>query len=993
MAEAAPGFGLRLFSIPPQRAFADALAAGLIAAQPDPMVLARGIVLLPNNRAKRTVRDAFVRASGGGLLLPRLIAIGEAEEGVAAAFDPADEAAPVPPAIAPLERRLLLARLVEEEAARLGRAITGAEAVRLAGDLARTLDQLLVEEIPLSALRGFDPGPGLTEHWLRSLALFGAVLDRWPEELARIGRIDLAERRSRLLDRLARRWRETPPPGFVCAAGITTAAPAIAGLLRVVAKMSDGAVVLPGLDAAMPDDEWAALGPHSVDPAQATTPPRAIETHPQFQLKLLLDRIGAHRSDVAEWPSALPDNTRAAMRAAAASNAFAPPAFTGRWMTLADRSRRLDGAKLASFATAAEEAQAIALALRGALDQPERTAALVTPDRTLARRVVAHLSRWGIAVDDSAGRALSRTPPGTLLIALATAAVERLAPLPLLALIKHPLVRSGEARLAWLDAARRLDLALRGPRPGVGLRGIDAHLAGGNRREQAVRRPAQPGWAMIRPLLEPIEALAEAGPRPLSALIAEVRAAAQALCGDELWAGPNGRAAAELLAELEAAEGSGPAVVDPAELPALLNDLMDEIAVRPQQGGHPRLQILGLLEARLQTADLLVLGGMNEGTWPALPAPDPWLAPRVRAELGLPGPDRRIGLAAHDFVTALGAPQVLITRSRRDAKGPALASRFWLRLEAMAGDVIERAEDLVAWTRALDAPAGPPQPASRPAPMPPAALRPKAISVTEVDRLKADPYAFYARKVLALGTLDPVDADPSAAWRGTAVHDVLQRWFEQDPGDPAKLHGHALAMLADERTHPLVRALWQPRLMEAIDWLAGELSAMREAGRDVLAVERWGEAEIAGVKLSGRFDRIDTLADGGLGIVDYKTGKAPSAKAVAAGYSLQLGLIGAIAEANGFAGIAGQPRAFEYWSLAKHGDRFGKVDSPVASDGARGKIVTDDFVDIARRNFTGAVVEWLTGDAPFTAKLHPEYAPYGDYDQLMRLDEWYGRER
>lgn len=991
MAEARPGSGLRLFTIPAHRAFADALANGLIAAYPDPMALARGLVLLPNNRAKRTLRDAFVRASGGGLLLPRLVAIGEAEEGVAAAFDPADDEAPVPPAIAPLERRLLLARLVEDEARLLGRAVTGAEAVRLAGDLARTLDQLLIEDVPLSKLRGFDPGAGLTEHWQRSLALFGAVLDRWPDELARIGRIDLADRRARLLERLAARWREASPVGFVCAAGITTAVPAIAAVLKVVAGLPDGTVVLPGLDRAMPDSEWKALGPHEPDPAGGVAA-RSIESHPQFQLKLLLERIGAEREAVVDWPAGGgPDSGPA--RALAAANAFAPAAFTGRWTALPNAARHLDGVRVAAFATAADEAQAIALALRGALEAPERTAALVTPDRTLARRVAAHLSRWGIAVDDSAGRPLSRTPPGTLLTALATAAAERFAPLALLALVKHPLVQAGETRLEWLENARRLDLALRGPRPGVGLAGIDVHLATGNKREQAVRRPAQPGWETMRPLLEPAAALVEAGPRPLAALVADLRTAAQGLCGDALWSGPAGRAAAELLAELEASAGHGPAAVDPAELPALLSDLMGEIAVRPPQGGHPRLQILGLIEARLQTADLIVLGGLNEGTWPALPAPDPWLAPRIRAELGLPGPDRRIGLVAHDFVSALGAPQVLLTRARRDAKGPALASRFWLRLEAMAGDVIARADNIAGWTRALDAPAGPPQPAERPAPSPPAQLRPTTISVTEVDRLKADPYAFYARKVLGLGTLDPVDADPSAAWRGTAVHDVLQRWFEQDPADPAKLRDHALAMLADERTHPLVRALWQPRLMEAIEWLAAELTAMREVGRDVLAVERWGEAEVAGVTLSGRFDRIDTLPGGGLAIVDYKTGKAPSSRAVAAGYSLQLGLLGAIAEAGGFAGISGQPGAFEYWSLAKHADRFGKVESPVDPNGARGKIVTEDFVDIARRNFTAEAGKYLTGREPFTAKLHPEYAPYGDYDQLMRLDEWYGRER
>ena len=448
---------------------------------------------------------------------------------------------------------------------------------------------------------------------------------------------------------------------------------------------------------------------------------------------------------------------------------------------------------------------------------------------------------------------------------------------------------------------------------------------------------------------------------------------------------------ADLLGELEAEAAAGPRDVDPASLAPLLTTLMDEIAVRPPQGGHPRLAIYGLLEARLQTADVMILAGLNEGVWPAQPAPDPWLAPRIRAELGLPGLDRRVGLAAHDLASALGAPEVILTRARRDARSPAIASRFWLRLEAMSGG-LARAESLEEWTRRLDDP-GEHRPADRPAPVLPVDQRPKRISVTEVDRLKADPYAFYARRVLGLAALDPIDADPSAAWRGTAVHAILENWAKQDGCAPDKLHARARAMLADERTHPMLRALWQPRLMEAIDWIAATMIDLDAAGRRVVAVEASGEAAIAGVTLRGKADRIDRLADGALAIVDYKTGKPPSTAAVRAGYSLQLGLIGAIAERGGFQGISGKAAAFEYWSLGKGRDGFGYIATPVDPAGKRDRIPTDDFTSIAATHFADAAAQWLTGDAPFTAKLHPEYAPYADYDQLMRLDEWYGRER
>ena len=463
------------------------------------------------------------------------------------------------------------------------------------------------------------------------------------------------------------------------------------------------------------------------------------------------------------------------------------------------------------------------------------------------------------------------------------------------------------------------------------------------------------------------------------------------MCGDALWAGPAGRAAAEFLASLEAEAEHGPATVAPDGLAPLLRVLLDEVAVRPPQGGHPRLAIYGLIEARLQSADLIILGGLNEGVWPGRPAPDPWLAPPIRAALGLPGLERRIGVASHDFAQGLGAPEVLVTRARRDASAPTLASRLWLRLEAMAGPGFRRATALEGWTRALDA-AAEHRPANRPAPLPPPALRPREISVTEVDRLKADPFAFYARRVLDLRALDAVDADPTPAWRGDKVHAILEAWWREDRCAPAALMPRARAMLADEAFHPLLRALWQPRLEEAIGWIATTVADHAAEGREVVSAEGQGEIAIAGVRLRGRYDRIDRCADGGLAIVDYKTGKAPSAAAVREGYSQQLGLLGLIAERGGFEGLAGRASAFEYWSLTRKGDGFGNLASPVDPNGARDRIVTAEFTAIAARNFAEAAGKWLTGEEPFTAKLHPEHAPYGDYDQLMRQDEWYGRE-
>ena len=345
-------------------------------------------------------------------------------------------------------------------------------------------------------------------------------------------------------------------------------------------------------------------------------------------------------------------------------------------------------------------------------------------------------------------------------------------------------------------------------------------------------------------------------------------------------------------------------------------------------------------------------------------------------------------IQAHDR-DALGGGQVLITRARRGDSGPTIASRFLLRLEAMTGGVT-RAPRLMRWADAIDRPAGY-APADRPSPTPPADARPKKIAVTSVDRLKADPFAFYARSILRLSPLDPVDANPGPAWRGQQVHALLDAWFKEDGADPSTLRARAEALLAGGAAHPLTRALWLPRLIEAIDWIAAEMTENFAQGRRPIAAEIKGEIEVAGVRLNGTADRIDRFANGGLAIVDYKTGSPPANTAVAAGYAMQLGLLGLIASRGGFADIAGEPASFEYWSLAKKGGAFGYVARP-ADDKARGAIPIADFPARAAQVFAEAAGKWLTGDAPFTAKLHPEYAPYGEYDQLMRLDEWYGRE-
>ena len=689
-----------LHTIPNHVGFVDALAAGLLAADGGPLRLARTLVLLPNRRAVRALTEAFVRrcGAGGGLLLPRMVPVGDLdEEGLDRLLA---GQTPLPPAISPLQRRLELARLVRQRqmarAAPGGTPTSAVEALRLGSALADALDLLQAEEVAPERLRDAVADADLAHHWQDTLAFLEIIISAWPPERDRLGGSDGGTRLSAAIDGLVARWAAAPPADPVIAAGLLGTTPALARLLRGVLALPAGEVILPGLDTMHSDAADARFEAIICAAGSDEQPVRPdLEAHPQFALKLTLARLGWQRDEVMVWPFQSGRDGPAA-RDVALMAAFAPADAGEGWATApneADALAAFAAVQVLEADTPAEEAQVLALALREAMETPGQTAALVTPDRGLARRVSAHCRRWGILVDDSAGLPLARTPQGALVLAMVSAMAVHFAPVALLALLKHPLVRAGDARLAWLDRVRALDLALRGVRPAPGLDAVSAHLDAWLREKHREDRSLLDWWTGVAAELAPLEALANSD-MDLPGLSLVLQTLGETLAGDALWTGPEGRALATRLETL-GLEGHvfGPFVAD--EAPALMMALFADVAIRPAWGSHPRIAILGPLEAQLARADLMILAGLNEGVWPAQPSPDPWLAPAIRARLRLPGQARELGLAAADFVRALGAPKVLISRARRDAAGPLLPSRLLQRLDAhvagLAGDTGETA--------------------------------------------------------------------------------------------------------------------------------------------------------------------------------------------------------------------------------------------------------------------------------------------------------------
>lgn len=988
-----------LFSIPVHRAFADALADGLIKRfAGDDLGLARGVILLPSNRARMAVQAAFVRAGGHGggqgLLMPRLAVVGDSDldESVGLALDGLDSGEVLPPAIDALQRRLMLAELIEQNNPEGEDRIEGAAAFILAEGLARVLDQLHYEEIDHARLADIEANLGeLANHWQLSWHRLRLLVEKWPAALARTGLMDRADRRNQLLNRVAANWAVNPPARFVVAAGVTTAAPAITRLLRTIADMDGGMVVIPGVDMAMSDEEWDALGPAPVPADHIGL--RPLETHPQYHLKLLLGRMGATRDDVQPWDG-VSEFDGPAERDPFLSLMFAPAAFTHRWQHEQNLAPALANVQAASFADDAQEAQAIALLMRHALETPARTAALVTPDRNLARRVASALARWGIGVDDSAGQPLSQTPPGAVLALLAQLGAE-FDPVTLIGLLSHPLVRKGERRLIWLDHVRGLDLFLRGPGLLPGWQGISARIAeradDPKARGHALAVQLRPWWDEIMAQLHPLLNIFHAGhPAPPAAFLDGLQQALEWLTGEDAWRGPAGRALAAMFDRWTLAREFGPALVRCDDFPQMLAELMAGESVRSPFGGHPRLFIWGLLEARLQRADVMILGGLDEGRWPPRQSPDAWLAPGVRRMLGLAPLERQQGAAAHDFAGAFAARQVVITRANRSGGDPTVASRFWLRLAALGGDLPEPMPDGVSLVRLaaeLDVPLGRPYPAPRPKPKPPTDVRPRKISVTGVDNLARDPYSYYAKQILGLLSLDPLSALPDPRWRGTRLHAVFENWVRAG-GSPAAFEAEMAALRADPALDPLAARFWLPRVEPALRWAAAQV--MNAEDRKAVGVEVRGEMQTDGITLFGTADRVDQDKDGQLTIVDYKSGGAPSASSAAAGLDNQLGLLGLLAREGHMKGVdANAIAALEYWSLAPKRDRAGEG-TITNTYGSRSTLKSaEQAVDHAADILSNLAARYLLGTEAFEPGAN---AKYGDYDQLMRRDEWFGRE-
>ncbi len=960
----------RCFALAPGCDFSVAFLAGLrarLAGKP-PEAMARVEIFVNTRRTERHLTGLF--QAGPPTLMPRIHLVTELA-------DIPEYAPRIPDAMSPLQSRLQLGRAVSLLLQNAPELAPRAAAFDLADSLAALMEEMHYEGVDPARLAELDVSVH-ARHWNHSLTF----LDLLKDYFADTATPDAEARLRMAVEGLAVEWAARPPEHPVIVAGSTGSRGTTAMFMKIVSALPQGAVILPGFDRNLPAGVAGTLG--------AT----AASDHPQAGLARFVRALNRAFADVPDWHEApAPDPARNRL----VSLALRPAPVTDQWLTegpaLGDPGDAMRNVSLLVAPNQRREAVAIALRLRKAAEDGIR-AALVSPDRQLARQVTAALQRWNILPDDSAGQPLALSPPGIFLRMLADLQTAPLTNDVFLAVLKHPLTHaSGPDRNTHLLRSRALELqVLRGGPPHPD---FDQIAAWAQARQNDKGAPEWVAW------LAKCFAAPETGTEPgLEQLVqdhrrrAEMLANGPGLAGDmsALWQKPAGAEAARAFADLESDANVGGAMSQ-IEYARLFRMVLGRYEVREPFAGHPNIAIWGTLEARVQAADLVILGGLNDGVWPALPEPEPWLNRSMRAEAGLLLPERKIGLSAHDFQQAIAAREVLLTRAARDADAPTVASRWLIRLTnllsglgndgALALSAMHaRGQTWLDMAALIEMPAATLARAPRPSPSPPIHARPDRLSVTQIKTLIRDPYAIYAKKVLRLARLDPIRRPPDALVRGQLIHSVFEafsrKFPDRLPGDAANsLIELAREILTEFAPWPAARRLWIARVQRIAAGFVAAERARRQSGQPV-ALESKGRLHLQDPQftLTAKADRIDRAPDGSLIILDYKTGAVPVAADIA-NFDKQLLLEALIAEAGGFEGLAPAPVSGLVYVGLGNDLKAAVVDCSA-----------DEFA-ATRTGLAALLREYQSNATGYAARARLGISRFGsDYDHLSRFGEW-----
>lgn len=956
-----------LYNIPYTCSPLDVIAGRFLEEYKDkPLELCDVLFLMPNRRSCLSLKEAFLRKNGlTPFLLPTIVPVQDVDEDEMFLFATQDVASDLPATISARERQFLLAKMIFSKHSEYDiKDISFAQSLSLASDLANLMDAVYNDgKLSFDNLKKIAPEK-YAKHWNDILKFLQIVTEFWPEILKDEGVIDAVEKRNILIDAQTEFWKKEQPKRRIVAIGLTAAFDCLKKVLRTVFELENGEIYFYGLDRQISEDEWKGLS----------------ETHPQFAKKEVLDLLGVSRSDVQDAVASLNEK-----RERFVFEVMREAATTEKWCELKkdeeDIKQGLNGIHLIEARDSFEEAASIALIMKKVLSSPQKTAALVTTDRTLARETADVLKRFDIEIDDSAGLPLHLSQIGIYLRQISTVLDEDFNISSVAALLKSPYVCLGESFASFKQRVNDAELKQRKDKD--------------TSRQDVLLESISKAYEEMKVLYDQNET-------PLKDMLSAHIRLAEALAKDDktsgadlLWRHEDGRLCAAVLAEiLDNAQTIG--VINPKEYTAILTMLLSRETVRKPYGSHPRLKILGPIEARFNHFDVMIAGSLNEGVWPKLIASDPFMSVSMKETFGLPLPQKAIGIAADDLSALMCADEVYLTRAQRVENTPMNKSRYWLRLETVLNAIgLEASQihadlylnsavglDMEKRTEALSAVC----------PTPPVEARPRKLSATDITKWLINPYEIFASKILELKRLDALEKVAESKDFGLYAHKVFELFCRQYPSVLDENAEAFLKQTAEEelKNWQLTKAqeiFWKNKIDNLSEWFLQEEKKARDDVKHI-EPEIGGETQLDGPKgpftIFAKADRLEETKDGFYRVADYKTGQYPSKKAMSSGFAPQLLIEALIAESGGFK--VGekklQSREVEdliYWPLGERLASFKNI---------RG----DDLRAVLERTenqLKEMIAAFDDKDTPYLYNPNPKHCnKYSDYEHLSRVKEW-----
>ncbi len=984
---------VNVFNISPRYPFLDVLARYVIeTAKEQNLNIANDLILLPTRRACRHLKEIFLLLSENkATLIPTILPLGDIDENGFAFLDydtiNLDENLPKP--ITTIERNLILSKLVKQKMSD----ISEEQAYSLAVDLAHLMDTVEMEELSFDNLKNIVPDK-YSKHWQETLEFLKIITENYPLILKEQNLLNPVDYKVKLIKQQINLWKSFPPKGRIFAAGSTGSLVPISYMLKYIASIDNGYLILPGLDKNISDSDFDFL---------TSDYPNSNQNHPQYGLLKLIKGLNLKINEVPNLPLYKKDYDVVDVdREKLSSCIMISSDMNSNWQNLSFKENVLENVTEIELQNEADEVFAISSLLRKSIEENKK-ALLITPDRKIAKSVASKLKSWNIIVDDSAGIPASDTITGNYIILILKMIYDNFSPYSLLAVLKHKYTHLGYNKNELNNIINSLENNVLCGK--FGIDNLDRMLS----YEQC---PID-----VEILLNKIKALCSEYISLMSDIdkysiydlfIKHLKLVENFVSGPNidfneiLWSSDIhielSKELKSFIAALKEIKNKEYSIsIDEMTASAyfiFISNYLLSLNLRITNGIHPNIAIMNSIEARLIDADLYIMAGLNEDTFPAVISDDPWMNRPMKAEFKLPLPERKIGLSSHDFVEFFCKKNVVMTHSQKVKGVNTITSRWLTKLSA----IVEIAkikwdnslsQEVLYWIKNFETKVIGNR-CKQPSPCPPIEARPKELSATWIEKWYRDPYIIFANKILGLEKIKDINPTIGGAEFGDIIHNAVQKFKECNFSTEEELLNlmvkESLSIMSINQND-----FWLQRFKSiAKSFIQFEKKYKNDVKLSIL--ENEGKYKISdNFTIKAKADRIDVLNNNTCAVYDYKTGTIPYKKSVLTGYSPQLLIEALIIENGGYVSIGSKKVSkIAYLALKNKESDNKEIIFSEYDDKPLSEMIAD-----TNNNLKDMINKFYNKENPASYISHPNpnkvgdlIKKYSEYEHLARIKEW-----